>query len=534
MKNTAIFYPLMIAAAFALSITSCKKLEIDKIAKGAWSPALAVPVGNAHFNVYDVLSKSDTTDLVVIDNTGALKLVYRNQQELISGEDFVNLPDQGVAYNRSAMDYGISPVASFSSTIVIQVDEVIDFGAGGTYQLTSVDFKQGKLAIGVSTTLRHTVKFDLQFPDVLINGVGANASILLNNPNAISQSGSDTIDLSNAIMDLTNGPNGFNEIRVTGTVTITGSGNPITSAESIDIGVDLNNMGFDLINGDFGQTNIFSLSDTIAIKLFNNISNGFIQFSDPSADFKMTNSFGIPIRVNFNEVKTKEDESGQEYPLTGFPPSFTIPSAPSPGSSASNNLLLNAQNTQNLGSIISPTPKKMIYDIDGDINPQGPANNFIKDDSKLSMEATLTLPLEGYATGFLVRDTIPFSLELPEQIDYAIFRLISNNGFPVEVTTKLYLADSSYAVIGEVLDNSITVIGAAPVDATGRVIQRTKKITDIKISQENADNLKRTKYLIIEAGAKTFNGELNQVVKIYDDYQIDVQLSALIQAVIKL
>lgn len=526
MKGKFSTHFLAALVTFALVLTACKRTDFSKIDFGSLNPELAVPIGTARFNVVDVLAAKDSSNLITIDGQGALKLVYATELEILNVADLVQLENQDVAYNKTALEYGIgpSPTGFFGSTTVL-VDETFDFTSQNGEKLYSITFQDGKLVVSVSTDLQHEVRFDLDFPDITIGGVPASVSLELNNPQpGQTQSDSDSVDLTNAIFDLDNGPQGFNQFQITGSITVTGTGDPITGTESVDFELGMNQLSFEVITADFGQQAIDNYQDTIDLNVFNNFLEGTVEFTNPTINFEVYNSFGIPLQVALNEIKTVEN-SGTEYSLISSAMSFNVAPAASPGATAISGLTLDETNTQNLGTIISPAPKKLVIDFGGGINPAGAATNFVVNDSELYLEANVDLPLEGYATGFVIQDTIPFSLELPNEISEAMFRLVINNGFPVELGAKLYLADENYTILGE-LNTDGNLIEGAPVNSNGRVTTSVKKISDIVLSEADADRLSDTRYIIVETSCQTTNGQQGTEVKFYDDYEIEVKLAA--------
>lgn len=529
MKKIKIVQGIATLVLITLIFAGCKRTDFSKIATGAFSPELAVPIGSAKFSVTDVLASKDTSNLIAVDNQGALKLVYSADFDLLNISDVAKLDDQEVEFNHTALEYGISPSFGFFGSTTVLVDETFDFNSQNGEKLYSIEFQNGFLVVSVATSLQHEVSFDLDFPDLTIGGSPVSVHIELNNPQiGMTQTGKDSVNLNNSVMDLDNGTQGYNQFKTTGSITITGTGAPITGTESVDFSLKMSNLQPDIIYADFGQQTIDPFADTIDLKIFNNFLNGTIEFTNPTINFRVTNSFGIPLELNINEIKTIEN-SGAQNSLISSALDLLVAGTATPGSSATSLLTLDASNTQNLGSIISPAPKKLVFELAGGLNPAGPANNFVTSSSELYVQADIDLPLEGYATNFQLRDTIPFNLELPAQIEEAMLRLIINNGFPIEVGTELYIADENYNILGQIQTGSGNIVEPAPVNSAGKVVSKAKAINDIVLSQEDAENLKETAYLIIVASCQTTDGDVGKVVKFYDSYEIEVKLAAQIK-----
>ena len=59
---------LILIFAVIFNMISCKKFEKVNL-EDAWNPDLALPLAHSVFSVYDVFAKSDTSDLVVSNQT---------------------------------------------------------------------------------------------------------------------------------------------------------------------------------------------------------------------------------------------------------------------------------------------------------------------------------------------------------------------------------------------------------------------------------------------------------------------------------
>ncbi|MFT7343533.1 MAG: hypothetical protein ACI9XP_000107 [Lentimonas sp.] len=503
---------------------ACKKVAFDKIASSAFSPTMAVPIGFAEFGIYEVLSSNDSNSIIVSGSDGALSLVYTNRLDLKTAGELITIPNQNVAFNSSSGGYGVAATPSYSGTQTINSSQENSLNPGDAlFKFTEIDFRSGDLTVTASSTMMHDLEFVLTFPDLTIAGVPVTRTISLVYA-GVPMSGTATVNLNNALLNLAAGSNGFNDVSVDLEITINGQGNPITGNESIDVGLNFNSIDFDVIRGDFGNQQLFDVQDTIAIKFFDGIPGGTLQFTDPSLRFRFMNSFGIPLGLNINEIKSIEDNNGNEVMLTGFDPTFDIDAATSPGLTQTSTLTLSNSNTQNINSIFNLTPKRLIFDINGETNPSGPANNFVANESRLSVEGTLNLPLEGYAAGFTVTDTVEFGQTFDSiNVEYVEFRIITDNGFPIEINVDIVMLDINYNELGKLSENS-QIVGAAPVGVSGRVTENNKKITDIRIDNSKLSIFNQTKYIKFSVGGQTYNGNLNQVVKMFEDYKIKVNL----------
>ncbi len=521
----------MIFIAFSLFVFSCKKLEFDKIASTAWNPNLAVPLAYSTFGVYDILALTDSNDLVITDpQSGELSLVYRGELFSNTAQEVVQIPDLNENIDLTPSDLVLLPNVAFPNgqTIQSNIENTIELNTNAGVELHTLRLKEGTFSVQISTQLRHDVEIVLTLPEFTQNGSPITRTVNLDYAGSVPQTANVSINLEDAVADLTLNGTTVNTFEMITDVTITGTGQPITGTESVSMDLNLTGLEFENATGYFGQQNFTVSNDSILIKLFQNASSGYFELTNPRVDFIVENSFGFPARLNLNDLKTINANTGQEYPLTGYPSVININSPASLGQTVVTNLVLNSSNTANMNTIISSVPKYFYFEGEAISNPNGQTGtlNFIEDDSRLRIRGELELPLEGFAYGFGVKDTIDFNIGTDiDLIEYVMFRMIVDNGFPVDVAAQIKFMDQNYNPLFSIFNTPNTLIESALVDGTGKVNQRTKKINDIVLTQTQVDLLPQIKYLEIEGITQTLNGQNGQVVKLFDDYTIYVKLS---------
>ena len=520
-----------------LLLASCKKMEFDKIAKGAWNPNLAVPLAYSNFGVYDILALKDSTDLVVINpSTGALALVYKGDIFSVGAQTLLNIQNVNQSKNLNFAALNATPAAAFNGTYTSTNTETINFNAGSA-EVHQVAVKSGILTLNLSTNLKHDITCVITFPDMKINGSPVTTTVSLNYTGSLPNTTSGTVNLAGALADLTLGNTTFNKMNAVISTTISGSGQPIVGTENMNVNFAFDNIQFTNAVGYFGQNNLGISGDTILLKLFQNSTAGYFELVNPKVLFVAENSFGFPIKMNFTGLKTVNVSNGNEYPLTGWPSTFNIARANVIGQTASSLFELNTTNTANLSSVVSSTPKYFVFSANAQSNPAGNVLplNFIADTSKLKIRTEVELPLEGSAYGFELKDTVEFNFnEDVSQLESVMFRLNIDNGFPVELKAQIVFLDQNNLPVFTVFNTPESVVSSALVNSSGRVNQRTKKITDINLSAAQIALLPNVKHLLIRAVSQTLNGPSGLVVKIYDDYTLNLKLGLQVQAKIQL
>ena len=82
-------------------------------------------------------------------------------------------------------------------------------------------------------------------------------------------------------------------------------------------------------------------------------------------------------------------------------------------------------------------------------------------------------------------------------IDSAIIKFSTTNGWPVEVNFTLELLDSNMNLLSSIVDGEL-VLQSATLDANGKVIEESEqKVTLLGCDESCVDNLNQTKFVIL-------------------------------------
>ena len=95
---------------------------------------------------------------------------------------------------------------------------------------------------------------------------------------------------------------------------------------------------------------------------------------------------------------------------------------------------------------------------------------------------------------------------------------------------QVIFADSLHNVIDSLLTDA-ELVGAGTPDGNGRVNQQTGRKhqrTVISYPKERFAQLQNIRYIYWRASAKTYNFANDQDIRIYSDYEIDIQLGIIV------
>ena len=525
---------------FTLIFASCKKTEQVDLSSLQTYHHVAIPLVSAEIDIEDMLER-DTGDIISTGTDGELFLAYVTPPTYISASEIVEIPEQSFSISVNPAPQNL-PALNNSISYADTNINAFTFPSGE--ELTAIEFSQGILTINIVNNLSHEVVLNITIPSLVDNLGGYFSDVLTapaNNP-AVTQA-----NLSNYVFDLTKGSLGFNEMVVYLDVTINGSGSPISTTDDLTFSFSMDNLEFSTILGDIKYQEFDLGSIPLEIDIFSN-SESAVEFllTNPEIKHTIQNSFGFTANMGM-QAMYYEDLQGNIlgnvlYDSAGSgnlqPAPFYFPTIQQPlvqGDSVISVIAMNASNST-INELINSTPKSIVSNPVVVVNADSTItnNNFILSTSKISVSTEITLPLEGYAGGWVMGDTIPFDFKVDElfssetDIDSAVIKFSTINGWPVEVNFTLELLDSNMNLLSSIADGEM-VLESATLDANGRVIEDSQqKVTLLGCNESCVDNLNQTKFVILLVTAGTSDYDNQQSVKIYSDYKLQLSMALLI------
>tara|TARA_B110000046_G_scaffold136699_1_gene142971 strand:- start:270 stop:1214 length:945 start_codon:yes stop_codon:yes gene_type:complete len=309
----------------------------------------------------------------------------------------------------------------------------------------------------------------------------------------------------------------------------------------------MNGLEFARIDGDLKYQKFDLGSSPVTLSIFN-ISDGAFDFSltNPKIEHTIVNSFGFSANMGMDSMYY-EDLSGIKiddikYDSTGLSPKiapFYFPSIQQPINAfdSATTIIFMDNTNSSISSLINATPKTIISKPFVEVNPDTliSNNNYILSSSKISVSTEITLPLEGYAQGWIMKKTIPFNAQVDElfssetNIDSAVIKFVTTNYFPLEVGITLELLDVDSNLLSSIADGvEIISAGVPDVNSSGKVTTPNQATNVIKCDGSCVDNLNETRFIRLNLSISTPGFNSQQSVKIYDDYKIELDIALLI------
>jgi len=484
-------------------IQSCVKdlQDIDNIEVDNWQPEVAVALVNTTVSIQDFLDDIDSQGYLDIDDENFMTLVYESHIFSVSGEEIIEIPDFTIPMLDTSM--------------------VVPYGAINTpFDIDFFTVKNGVLDYAFQSPYAEDIDVIIEVRNLTQNGAS------LTYPTSVQYAGSSpsnvsgTIDLSGYVMDFIN-----DEIEVRYIAT-NGAGERQYLQNMV---LQFHDFEYNLIQGYFAQYEFDLPTDTILISLFENTVGGSLNIEDPKINLKITNSFGVPIGMLAENLtaETMSDGTVDVQTVLDNGVEFNYPTAVEVGQSKVTNVSVNKSNS-NLSEIISSSPTQLSYELGAMTNPAADPNikGFVMDTSRFDVDVKMELPIWLSASNFAVEEVSEFDASFFEDIESAEFKLITENGLPIEAGVQVYFMDANEVILDSLFDaGNTTLIPAAEVDAQGEVTSKTSQENIVEFTIDRITKIQNATHISIKGTVAT--AEMGTVaVKFYTDYGMNFKLGA--------
>jgi hypothetical protein len=511
-------------------VSSCVKDEyyLQNIKTPGWEPNFAAPLVNSRLTLWDILNDYDSTDIVVEDETHFLYLVYNSRVYSQSAEELISIPDQNV---NTSNNFNTGGAIAVGDSFVTTFTYTYDFTFPNFQVIDSIYLKSGNLNLSINSNFNLPAKIELQLPGTK-QGHPFKETIFMSSPNESQNIGLDNTKL------LFSHVGGNNRLVMNFRVVLYGTGNPDLSPYNVDISNSFSDIRFRAMFGYLGQLNFALNEDTVRVKLYDNNLEGVVNWNDPRFYLTVTNYLGMPVQVDINYLearRTKPPFSSVQILGPGIPNPWNIlyPNFSQMGQGIPTSMYLDKTNS-NIDVAYNISPQQVNALINAVSNPSGYTQNFTFDTSRFVVDAKVELPMHGTASGFVIVDTLDVNLgedfEDSEYIDWVLFKIYAENGFPIDAKLQIYFLDSLYNMVDSLLSPPQQFIHAATPGPAPDYIVTTKypKMITTIIYNDRLEQYHRIKYAVVRAEMETYNAA-TQIVKIYSYYDMHVMLGAQVQ-----
>ena len=456
-----------------------------------------------------------------------LAIVHNMDVNPSSGSVLINYSD-AVITTITISDIGITEAtAIFPEQQLTETIKEHSFDMSGA-QIKEIGIKSGTVTIYVLSTLPNG-KMIYNIPSLKKNGLSFTSGEMLIPEATNTDLTAFEFDFQGYVLDLTgqDGRLGGDTINTIYTeaytfIDSTGELETINYTDSFYSYIEFD-ITAEYAKGYLGQDTIEFGPETKELTLFNKINADIFDLEKADLKIKFENFIGADAVIQINNFSTSNsnttvlagiDQNGNT--IIGY--NYTIDRA----SLSGNELPISPSITEiiiDADEMLEILPDRINTKATFYINPNGQASvdDFLYPEYPINASINMEIPLSFIAKNLTLIDTTEISISNQEDLEIDQLFITIKNGLPLDANLKLVLLDNQNLVIDTLLAG--TTILAASTDANNLVNQINT--TSIQMDYTNFNNVKK---LISIA---SFNSTpINEFISIYNNYTIDVTLSA--------
>lgn len=510
MNRKSQFFSLLIL----LSFTSCIDISsLDEVKTSNYQAEFALPLINSRVTVQDFVDANESDELQ-IDESGNISYIY-----------------EGIETRRFGQEVFQSQADLFPPYVqLFRPESRISFAIANGIYLDQLDVKAGNFIFSFQNPNSEKAIVFFEFTSLQKDGVPLRYNFEI--PAASESNNRPTYTNSGFPTDIS-GYQLFPEDN-RAVLRYTAKNENGEELSLANVYVQLTDLGFSYAEGYFGPYLLETFVDSIVVDFFEDYSDKQIEFADPTVFLEVENSFGVPTQAVINELKITDGE-GQQKELSGsrVEEGFYLP-YPAPtaiGSSEKATFEFNNTNS-NIVDLLSDNPTSIFYDVDLKINPDKDSNvkGFITDSSFYSLKLKVQLPLYGSSTNYVVYDTLDFNLEDVENIQKAIFKVITENELGVDINMQAYFLDDQDNILETLFTEQTLLAQGAKVDNNGYTNTSEVATTFVETDATRANRIKQASKIVLETGFSTLSNYPN-AVRILSTQGIRVKIGAVVTVI---
>lgn len=486
----------------------CQKIEDFQGAEVVSGPAeFAIPLVKATTTMQDLVENFDDYTFIEITPDGVIHLRYKGDVLTQEADEFF----------KDARD-SIPPIIPLEDTLY-----ALPFSSPEQLEVDFATYKSGKVKFACQSDYVGTIDFTLSILQVSKDGVIAQVHEQFESPSPLPGG----YFASTAFVDMA----GYGLIPENDSIyiryeAITDAGERLKLPQAFLIN---ENVDFSYIEGYLGNFKHNGKEDTIQIEFFENWIQGDVFFEQPNIYIHVENSFGVPTRSDiklFDIITADHTHLPLESDfITNDGIDFVYPPLDEVGAVKSMTFTFNEANS-NIEDVLGSRPIALDYDVDALMNPDTLTGlrGFITDSSYYKIQVEVDLPLHGRASGFGIVDTFDVNFSGYGSVSEAEFKIVADNGMPLEIDAQVYFLDDNGAVLDSLFAEGRTeIVGAADVGADGIVTNPTTRTTFAKLPGLRFDQVRNAKRLAMHAFFSTFNNG-QQSVKAFAGQQVEIRM----------
>lgn len=496
-------FPIFLLLFLTVLISSCADFsDFDQIETTDYTSEFLIPVIDSKLNIVSLLDSTNTNISFRIEPDGRVNSVFSGEGITINTQQIIPLipvlADIPILDTLSLLQIPSIPGATVSKAIL---------------KNTGIRFK-------LMPGDQQKYEVDIALPEFIKEGKPFTAQITIpqNSQNSIFES--ESFDISGYTAE-----KGLSQVKISYQAKDESGINRIL--ERAFLRVDF--LQFSYLEGIFPNQEFSIPSGTIPVNSFQNWVSGTANFSDPSIEIIVDNSFGIPVAPTVNALNIIAN-NGEIQPLTtnAFDQLiFDFPTLEEVGAIKTTTVILDKTNS-NILDIINEQTKDIEYDIDAIAFPNFQLNEtgFILDDSEVNLESNLVLPLQGVVNEFVLQEQYDIESIDFQQAIAAEFILNIDNQAPVDLGLQIFLVDAVGSTLDSIFSEGEILVPAANLITPSSTTSQGFRSWREQYSNERLRNIENTKRAIARI---RLDMNADEPIWLYDYYEMEMNLGVALE-----
>lgn len=494
------------------------------------SPSLILPLVKGELFL-DQLINVGEEGLLEIDEDGLYSLSYARSLRSPNAEQLLRVPNQNFRDNFNFPNLSSLPfelIVPEGQQLEASYSRDINFDFGDEQRLiTRLIIKSGTIGFRIASAVAHDVDvfinfnemrrneepflqiFRTTFPDVQrIERVADLSGVDIN----LSTNSLGGIDINNLPFDIR--------------LVLTGSGNPISTEDFVEVEIFFENLAFEYIEGDMGVINIPAFVGGVDIPVFDELADVDFRLN-PSFFLEFRSAIGLAFSADLSSMFLAYPE-GREERISGdfFDQRLLLdyPRVTEVGQVKTTERLINRDNSNIIDGFFEG-PNRVDFQIPMVLGDKTEDLNFLVDTSFIELFTQVTIPFEGQIRRLKLNRSFPLNQNLAniDEAERIELTIELENGFPIELQLQGYLLGENGQLLDSIFVDTDPFLSPAPVNVNGIVQSRAASTKVILLNAQKFENLRNARELRVEASLVTTNAE-QQEVKILNSYGLGLRM----------
>lgn len=528
-----------LAFAFVLlaSLAGCglNDMQLGNLDIPDYEPELALPLGESSYTMIDLVSDLQDQELKIEEAEDRfLSIVYTDTAINQERQAFLYFP----TININDIVYPSVAAGAGDEVRVFEFEETFSFSFDPYFgeRVDSIFFSTGELALEVASRFRNDVALTFYIPGLTDQGTSPGTS----QPTVLSDTVSyiSTVPVTSRqrlplagkklVLERSNGSNRF-EVIVRGKI-VAKAGQGVDVSDFFRFTMSFSEVDYGEAHGYFDEKVALLQNRSINLKFFEKFSDYGLEFKDPRIRIQLSSSFGFPSGLLLSGMSAVNSQA-DSLPLTGSVTDslqfIDYPGIDSIGATRTTEVVINAGNS-NIRELFGITPVRFNLPLTIVSNPrqfEPEEHNFITAGSQYTTVTIVELPFEVRMQEFVTNLRFGLKDLALDRLENIVLRFYTKNQMPFDGSLLIRLYGASDSAIYEVPQQ--VVLQAPEVDPNGRSTASQALLTEIDLGAEGTAALKRARYLGAAIVINSFAASDSTYVKLYADYTLDINISAL-------